>query len=280
MILLIALNYSAYRLLEGYGLKRSRWAVALSVWRFGKVAKPALDEQTRMQDAWRAGTTPAQQSADFADRLRKAVDGYPDDVKWVLPGPFGNRMRAAEVYPRVVYGLDAVPIWPRLQALLPADFRDLLNSAKAQLDFCVNVAAAGILAGASYAVLCTYFERFPGWLPILAALATLAAGYVLAVQSAKPYGLYVRAAFDLYRGELAVQLGLSIPESPADERKMWKLISQMIIYRSSWRFEELAPYRKRHHKEPSPTRIEARVVASCEAAERPAAPDAGPAAVQ
>jgi hypothetical protein len=177
----------------------------------------------------------------------------------------------------VVYGLDAVPIWPRLQALLPADFRDLLNSAKAQLDFCVNVAAAGILAEASYAMLCLYLWRFPAWLPAGVSLAVIAVGYLLAVQSAKPYGLYVRAAFDLYRGSLAEQLGLSIPSSATDERKMWELVSRMIIYRSAARFDDLARYRKHHDKEPSPTRIEARVIASCEAPDTGAAPAAGPA---
>jgi hypothetical protein len=183
-------------------------------------------------------------------------------------------MRAAEVYPRVVYGLDAVPIWPRLQALLPADFRDLLNSAKAQLDFCVNVAAAGLLAAASYAVLCLYLWRFPAWLPLSVSFTVVAIGYLLAVQSAKPYGLYVRAAFDLYRGSLAEQLGLSIPPSATDEREMWKLVSRMIIYRSAARFDDLARYRKHHDKEPSPTRIEARVIASCEAPDKAAAPAA------
>ena len=259
-ILLIALNYSAYRLLEGYGLKRFRPALRVSAWRFERMAKPSLDQQAQVERARSAGEPLPARPEDHADKLRKAVEGYPDESRWVLPGPFGNRMRAAEVYARVVYGLDSVPIWPRLQALLPGDFRDLLNSAKAQLDFCVNVAAAGILAGLTYAALCLYLQHFPAWLPLGVSLATIAIGYLLAVQSAKPYGLYVRAAFDLYRGPLAEQLGLSIPPSPAEEREMWKLVSRMIIYRSSARFDDLAPYRKRHEKAASPTKIEASVV--------------------
>lgn len=193
---------------------------------------------------------PVTSFGDHADRLRRAVEGYPDEKKWVLPGPFGNRMRAVEVYARVVYGLDTVPVWPRLQALLPCDFRDLLNAAKAQLDFSVNLAAAGILTATVYAAACACFLRFPTWHPFGAAVVVLLIGYALAVQSVKTYGLYVRGAFDLYRGALADQLGLAMPDSSAKERAMWKLVSRMMIYRSPARFDELSEYRKRNNKLP------------------------------
>jgi hypothetical protein len=58
------------------------------------------------------------------------------------------------------------------------------------------------------------------------------------------YGSYVRSAFDLYRYELAEQLGLEIPRSAEAERDMWTTISRMQIYRSTARSNELTRFRR------------------------------------
>ena len=53
----------------------------------------------------------------------------------------------------------------------------------------------------------------------------------------------VKSSFDLYRADLATHLRLQLPENPEDERKMWNLVSRMMIYRSDMRFRELREFR-------------------------------------
>jgi hypothetical protein len=82
------------------------------------------------------------------------------------------------------------------------------------------------------------------WVPATA-IAVLAFGYLTAFNALAQYGLYVRSAFDLYRRDLAVQLDLALPRSPAAEREMWTEVSRMMIYRSPAAWDRLTRYRRR-----------------------------------
>ena len=77
---------------------------------------PALELQAKI-DAARARGEDPDVPPEHPKRLRYAVENFPDDIEWVLPTRLDNLIRAFEVYPRVVYGLDSIPAWPRLQAV-------------------------------------------------------------------------------------------------------------------------------------------------------------------
>lgn len=71
------------------------------------------------------------------DRLMKRnrlkleiVESFPDQERWLLPTSFGNTIRAFEVYPRVMYGIDSIIGWNRLLGVIPKEYGDLYNDAK------------------------------------------------------------------------------------------------------------------------------------------------------
>ena len=203
---------------------------------------PTLNRQSAIEKARARGEDPDQPD-DHGAQLRAAVEQHPHQPNLVLPTRFGNRFRAFEVYSEVVYGIDAIPLWPRLQAILPAEFRDLLNGAKSRLDFFVNLLLTGVLTLLVFALGSAWTGTVPSTAPVIAGLTLVIFGYKLASAAASEFGIYVKSGFDLYRGELAAQLGMRLPLDPAEEREMWDRLSRMMIYRSAERYDELKDYR-------------------------------------
>lgn len=148
-ILLMAVNRPLLRTLQGYGkwhpLKCRRRGLSNE---FNERMLPAIERQKEVDEARAQGHPDPELAENHRERLQSAVTDFPDKPGDVLPTRFGNRMRAFEVYSRVVYGLDAIPAWPRLQAVLPAQIRERLDEAKAQVDFAVN-----LLVGATAALI-------------------------------------------------------------------------------------------------------------------------------
>ncbi|WP_027135341.1 hypothetical protein [Geminicoccus roseus] len=260
-LLLLAVNGLVYRFMEGYPLlaairglgrlsprteTRIRQAITR---RFERDAAPAHRLQATIDDARAHGRPEPAIPADHAYRLLRAVERFPTRVEEVLPTRFGNRFRAIEVYPRVLYGLDAVPAWPRLHALLPEHVRQMIADSKAQLDFCANVMVAGLVATLACLGLILWHQRLPEWWLILAGPAGAAAGYLLALGAAIPFGNYIKTSFDLHRGDLARALGLEMPRANDQERVMWVIVSRMMIYRSAARASELTRFRPHRPRE-------------------------------
>jgi hypothetical protein len=252
---LLALNYPLLRLLEGYPLLRlfqllGRWVPAGREWferrlrlRFERRAKQALALQAAIDLARAEGRGEPAIPADHARRLRYVAECLPAEAEHVLPTRLGNLFRAFEVYPNVLYNLDAIPAWPRLQAVIPEHFRQILADAKAQLDFCVNLVTGGVLVTLAHLGLALWYWQLPGpWL-ILLGIAAAILGYQLALSAAAQFGGYVKSAFDLYRGDLARNLGLELPRLVEAERIMWRTVSRMMIYRSAARAGELTRFR-------------------------------------
>jgi hypothetical protein len=245
-IALLAINRPYIRFLEGYGGKSN----PLNLWlgdrakrRFDEHVVPTLELQKEIEKARKEGAEPTV-TEEHTTRLRQAVEQYPDERTWVLPTKFGNKYRAIEVYPRVVYGLEAVVAWDRLEALMPENFRNSLAGARAQMDFAVNLMLAGFLVLALYIGLAVTHRSLPAvWLPA-GLLLILIFGYSAALSSLTIYGNRVKSAFDLFRSELADDLGLALPRSTSEEREMWRDASRMMTYRSSDAWDRLEKYRK------------------------------------
>ena len=75
---------------------------------------------------------------------------FPDSEVLVLPTSFGNTVRAFEVYPRIMYGYEAIQGWSRLQAVIPKEYCDLMNAARATTDLWVNLWFVSILVALEY----------------------------------------------------------------------------------------------------------------------------------
>jgi hypothetical protein len=166
---LLACNYAILRFFEGYPWgrfvkSRERY------WkrRFRTEAKPILRLQAQSVDAMKKKIRPP--SVDIS-KLFLAIENYPDEEEWVMPTKFGNLFRAFEVYSRIMYGIENVNIWFRLQAVLPEQFRRQLNEAWSILNFFVNVTVAGAAVAFCYILLMIWARRTPSAWLLMAAIA-------------------------------------------------------------------------------------------------------------
>ena len=242
-LLLLAFNYSVLRLYEGYGAYHPlSWRKAHFRRRFSGAPSTALEIQDGIDIARARGLAPHMPRG-HADQLQNAVNEFPDDGDYILPTRFGNQFRAIEVYSRIIYGLDAIPAWPRLHAVMPEHARNMIADAKAQLDFCINLSFGGWLIGLLYLVFATWYRCLPQVWLLLPVVIVGFGGYRLSGSALRNYGEYVKSAFDLYRGDLAKQLGLELPRASEAECEMWRAVSRMMIYRSHARATELTRFR-------------------------------------
>ena len=243
-LLLLGLNHPIIRIYEGYGrFHPLRWLANRRRRQFDRDVIPVIEAQAAIDLARKQSEEP-HVTPEHGKKLYNAVRSFPDQREHVLPTRLGNRFRAAEVYSRIVYGLDAIPAWPRLLSVMPEHARRSVSNSKAQLDFFVNLSLGGWLAAASYVVLAAIQQRFEvPWLLGLTVFVALGT-YWLALTAASNYGEAVMSCFDLYRDSLAFQLGLIIPPSPDEERIMWQTVSRMMIYRSAARADELQRFRR------------------------------------
>jgi hypothetical protein len=164
-------------------------------------------------------------------KWRLATD-FPDDEAWLLPWPFGNRLRAFEVYSRVMYGLDAIAGWSRLRAVIPPDYLKVVNGAKSQVDFAVNLWAVWWFLLGEHAVLAVSSNawRVP-WFPAVAAVCIFLSS-TLARSSVVLWGEAIKAAFDVFLPELRRVLGLPAPASREQAQRQWRNLSHAYLYRA------------------------------------------------
>jgi hypothetical protein len=273
-VALVAVNHPILRIMEGYAWlwlveqygrlhpRGRRWLERRRQQRFKREVQPALELQGRIAAARAAGGAEPPMPVDLPRRRAQAALLYPDAGAFVLPTRFGNIFRAFEVYPRVIYGLDAIPAWPRLYAVMPEKTKHTLASAKAQMNFCVNIFVIAVVclivfAGMSLRAGWTWLHANAApqhldwaWVPLLL-LPIAVITYQLALIAAMHYGNHVKSAFDLYRDDLARALGLQLPRCIDDERTMWRTASRMMIYRSAARAAALARFRRPVEEQPA-----------------------------
>ncbi len=84
---------------------------------------------------------------------------FPDAEYGLLPTSFGNIIRAFQVYPQVMYGLDAMPGWERLLAIIPEKYSELINDAKSQVDFWINICSLITVTLVEYLIFIVVMER-------------------------------------------------------------------------------------------------------------------------
>jgi hypothetical protein len=231
-ILLLAANRSLIMLMEGYGLLEQDNLLKEGERRRFINLQSRIKELKKARKAYKARGEkfPPEQQNSLNELAAKAANEFPDRVEFVLPTRFGNAIRSFEVYSRVMYGLEAIPGWSRLLAVIPKDYRDLIDGAKAQMDFWANLLAVSILALIEYLILCLYTSRVTQlWLSVLFLVCSLIS-YRMARLAALEWGDWVKSSFDVFLPDLRKKLELDIPADKT-ERQIWEEFSQAILFR-------------------------------------------------
>jgi hypothetical protein len=244
-ILLSTFSRSIIRLLEGYGAEANPFHIFLP-WQkqlFKIRAEPHLRNVESVLEARRRGT-PEPVEFDKTDVWLAALN-FPEELNLVLPTRLGNVMRAYERYSDVVYGIEAIVLWPRLSMILPEQARERIREAESLFYFSINMLVVGIfttLTSATMVIVTVYrkgsFEALDviDWrvgIIVLISIFFILFSWLRLPDTASERGDQVKSTFDLYRKPLAEALGFELPATEAEERKMWELISRKMLLRVS-----------------------------------------------
>jgi uncharacterized repeat protein (TIGR01451 family) len=247
-MLLYVLNAPIARLFSGYPWKDRFLGTILTQIQRGRFSdlrqqRDALVKVATNLDVNDAESSTVQQRLQsLATSLSRVLnEDFPYDEDLILPTKLGNVIRNFEDYSRKQYGVSAVPLWPRLVAVIDARFASLVDDAKTSFDFALNClflfCCAGLMTllltfvrDASGPVLVSALLRL-GVFVILAELA-----YEAAINRARDWGSYVKAAIDLYRIDLLKKLGYqySVCSITTERETIWPLIA------SQWSFPDLS----------------------------------------
>src|SRR6266849_199683 len=144
---LMAANRNVTRVLEGYGrINPMRIMKPIQKLRYWYVRRQSLLAK-RQRRRHRAGQKPdLNQLRDARIKyMTRLAERYPERKALLMATALGNAIRAFEGYPRVMYNFGVIEGWNRLIAVVPKEFLDLVDSAKAQTDLWINVWLLNIL---------------------------------------------------------------------------------------------------------------------------------------
>ena len=213
-----ALSTPMYRLLEGYTLP--------------------VTIQQRLIERERARRERLRKAAESASGIalslvQERLQRFPAIDEQTAPTRLGNALRAFETYAVARYWLDSQLFWNELVAVAPDSLRKELDLARSSVDFFVAATylsvAVGIFAIAEALLVGPTIDA--GFLVIgLVALGLAYAWYRSAVSSTSYWDSTVRALVNLGRVPLAAALGLRLPATIDQERKMWALVVRFAYY--------------------------------------------------
>jgi hypothetical protein len=240
-VLLLIGNDLFYKVLEGYRgpFNQPKWRKKMQ-----RQFKKELDYLKGTISRFEGSRPTEEEKREYRRRFATFSESFPRGEHLVLPTRFGNRIRAFETYARRVYGVDAIPAWYRLTAVVPKDFLAQIADARAQVNFFVNVWVLAVLfAGLAVGrfLLMLFLLGLPyafilswGFLVAAGVAVILAyASYCSAVFLVKNWGEAVKSAFDLYLPALAKQLGYNLPARRVDRERFWDKVTSMFLYRQS-----------------------------------------------
>jgi hypothetical protein len=225
---LSGVSYEVTRLFEGYPLERmGSWPVVGRVYRTAlKGQRTRYEQLVAIRDDEHNPDKEVQRAAQCLARF------FPERADRLLPTRLGNAIRAFERHSNQRWGLDGVTIWPRIDALLSADERELHVDAKTTFYVFVNTAVGALAVGACLVVDEAIHAPHPlVYLPFYAIPFALA--YVLyraAIEPATGWGDCVRSSVDLHRLEIYEKLGVRAPTSFTDEKELAGIVNQFLLY--------------------------------------------------
>jgi hypothetical protein len=227
--LLNAISTPLYRVLEGYSWpqRAQRWGVARQ-----RKRRQCL-EQAVVGAGWQLGL--------HLERLAR----FPRNDAQTAPTRLGNALRSFETYGKTRFNLDSQTLWLELNASVPKSLQVELDRSRAIIDFFVAL----IYLNAAFGLLTMLFECSTGFhigITVYAVLS-IASGFLwydMAVTSSSYLGLAVQALVNLGRIKLAGQLGLEVPATIEDERRMWGLVTKFVYFADLSFATQLDAYRK------------------------------------
>jgi hypothetical protein len=163
-----------------------------------------------------------QRAGEAGDELRRR---FPMPEYPLRPTGLGNVLAAMTNHAGRVYGLDAVPAWPRLYPVLGERVKSLVDDRRDTFDTAVRMAATMAFTAIASLVLLL----LSGWWILLAlipfGMAVLA--YNAAVQAALAYSEIVHVAFDLHRADLLTALRMELPRRQDAERALYEQLCDL-----------------------------------------------------
>jgi hypothetical protein len=233
-IFLMSLNREVFRMAEGYwpkSFKRVQSFLARGeIQRFQRLKKRIEDLESNQNQCDAEGKT--FEHATLLNSLdQEFVRRFPDQEGFVLPTPFGNTVRAYETYSRYMYGIDAIPAWPRLQSVLPTEFANLIIDSRSRVNFWLNIWVLSMVLLIEW---CVFEYRCMGMVQYFGIILLIVIPVAMrrAKSSAVQYGETIKAAFDVYLPELAKKIAPESIPPLADARPFWISYSQALIYRN------------------------------------------------
>jgi hypothetical protein len=166
--------------------------------------------------------------------LQEFTSCYPVKESSILPTRFGNIIAAAEDYPREMYQINSVALWPLLAPILTkTGYARFVEYEKAALDFVLNSLVLSVVLGGEI-VFCGALMQTP-WLYVaaeaLGALLVALILYELSLSGAMGWGATIRASFDLHREQLRQATNLRPFDDFDAERISWRRLSEFVSYR-------------------------------------------------
>jgi hypothetical protein len=234
-LILNATSTPLYRLLEGYS-----WPKRLR--RFGvrkQLATKKRIEQSLEGEGWESGLK--------LERLAR----FPSEDNEIAPSRLGNALRAFETYGSTRFNLDSQTLWGELCTVVPKYLQDELDRSRAGTDFFVALfylsAAFGLV---TLIVGLTEHGKFGIMIWAILSFASMFLWYDMAIVSTSYWKTNVQALVNIGRKKLAEEMGLQMPTSIDDERKMWGLLTSLVFYNDEESAKALDKFRKRNPPQP------------------------------
>lgn len=252
-LVLSALQTPLYRVLEGYrGMphRLRQWRIDRHIERKHRLDKRLQFARLAFREAH--GTSREGDAAEFAklradpalskipetngelspvtiSMLAEKCRRYPVADGQVLATSLGNAIRRFEEYGYDRYRLDSVTMWNALAGAVPGSVRKRVDASRAGVDFFIClIYGQFILAVFGLAALIAAPGHPAG--PILAIVvptALIPVWYRLAVEATDEWAAAFRGLIDIGRKPLADALGLAMPATLEQERRMWELQSRL-----------------------------------------------------
>lgn len=226
-----AVSAPLYRLLEGYSLP-SRWRRS---WVTRQLERKGTLEASlgNLPQGWEGGL--------ILERLAR----FPKPDDQVAPTRLGNALRSFETYGSSRFNLDSQTLWTELTSVVPKSLQTELDRSRAIVDFFVALIYLNLFVG----ILAVCFGICIARDIMLVAYGVVSAAssivfYNMAISSTTYWSTTVQALVNLGRLPLAEQLGLDIPKSVEDERRMWGYVTSFIYYVDNASAKGLDEFRK------------------------------------
>jgi hypothetical protein len=223
-LVLTGLNYPLQRLLEGYGFKLPYpgRGFRFLCWIGAQMTKLEKRRYRRLRNLLAGQTRPA------AARLFERQ--FPHKESDVLPTRLGNALRAFERHGQGRWGLDAIVVWPHVEALMTEAEVQAHENDQGTFAFFLNGSLCSFAAGVVIVADAIAYRDPPLWTAALLAVP-FAVSYLLyrgAVVAAQQWGSRVRASLDLHRLDLYRKLGLRLPRSRREEIDLGKAVTSAL----------------------------------------------------